>query len=641
MSQISENFLEKNSLFEKNKGDKQELKDDVRITKRGRSRLLEIAFYKKWYMLASAILSIIGVALSFVPYVILYLVLKEILPNLSDLSSINAPLLMTYVGLIALSLILTVAVTFIALTCSHLAAFKTLYKLKIDFAAKLSTLPLGYFNQNSSGKLRKVMDENIESIELFIAHHFPDLVGSFAAPIFIILLLLYFDWRVGLVCLIPIALAYLVQVVSFGGKNKIMYLKIYQNSLEDMNSAAVEYVRGISVIKIFNQTVYSFKKFHSSIVNYTKFCIKYTKMGRAPMTAFITLLNNVSFFIIPIGIWWFSRTTDYAAFALTLIFYMIFSASVVSPFMKLMYVSHKGDMIIDGIQRMDQTFNTPSVKESDSPADPKSVVGRSIRFENVSFSYTENNENKALSDICFKAQEGQITALVGKSGSGKSTIAHLIPRFWDVDGGTIYIGDTDIQELKTDDLMDMISFVFQDTYLFKQSVKENIRIGNPKATDEEIKVAAKSAQCDEFIQKLPNGYETVINSKGIHLSGGELQRIAIARAILKDSPIIVLDEATAFADPENEYKIQEAFKELVKRKTVIMIAHRLPTIRTAHQIIVMDEGEIAESGTHNELILKNGVYKKMWDAYNSTLTWKISQEETSKQVQNSVNGSVI
>ena len=621
-SNIENSNQNQNSLIQRKNSS--EIQEDVKNTKKGRARLFEITFQKKWYMLASAIFSIIHVAFSFVPYIFLYLVLKEILPNLADLSQINGELLTTYIAGIAGSIVLTVLTMFISLMFSHLAAFKTLYNLKVDFASKLSTLPLGYFNQNATGKLRKTMDENIESIELFIAHHFPDLVGSFAAPIVLILLLLYFDWRIGLICLIPVIIAYSIQAISFGGKNKIIFLKIYQDSLEEMNVSAVEYIRGISVIKIFNQTVYSFKKFHTSIMKYTEFCIKYTYMCRTPMIAFITILNNVSFFLIPVGIWWATRTSDYAAFALTFIFYMIFSAAVTSPFMKLMYVSNKGDVIIEGILRMDQTLNTPSVIESPNPVPPINVIGRSVRFENVSFSYT-GDENNALSNISFTAKEGEITALVGKSGSGKSTIAHLIPRFWDADSGTIYIGNTKIQDLRTDDLMDMVSFVFQDVFLFKQSVMENIRIGKPNATVDEVYAAAKAAQCDEFIRNLPLGYETIIDSKGVHLSGGERQRIAIARAILKDSPIIVLDEATAFADPENEYKIQEAFKELVKEKTVIMIAHRLPTIRTAHQIIVMNDGKNEESGTHDELIQKGGAYKKMWDAYNSVLEWRIVQ----------------
>ena len=639
MSPTTENIENQNPLIQRTKDPI--IQEDVINMKKGRARLFEIAFYKKWYMLASSIFSVVQVAFSFAPYIFLYLVLKEILPHLSDLSQVNSELLMMYIGGIVIAIVMTLVTMLIALMFSHLAAFQTLYHLKVDFASKLSTLPLGYFNQNATGKLRKVMDENIENIELFIAHHFPDLVGSFAAPIVLVLLLLYFDWRVGLICLVPVIIAYAIQAISFGGKNKIAFLKIYQSSLEDMNVSAVEYIRGIAVIKIFNQTVYSFKKFHTSIMKYTEFCIKYTYMCRAPMTAFITILNNVSFFLIPVGIWWVSRTTDYAAFALTFIFYMIFSASITAPFMKLMYVSNKGDIIIDGIHRMHRTFETPSVKEPENPVSPKNVIGRSVQFENVFFSYTEDEENNALSNVNFTAREGEITALVGKSGSGKSTIAHLIPRFWDADQGTVYIGDIDIRDLKTDDLMDNISFVFQDVFLFKQTVMENIRVGNPNAADEEIFAAAKAAQCDDFIRNLPNGYETVIESKGVHLSGGERQRIAIARAILKNAPIIVLDEATAFADPENEYKIQEAFKELVKEKTVIMIAHRLPTIRTAHQIIVMDEGKIAESGTHDELIQKGDAYKKMWDAYNSVLQWRISKHSNPVTPEDSAQRSVI
>lgn len=617
-----ENYYEnRNSAFQKVKSDT--LAEETRTVKEGRSRLLEIAFYKKGWMFASAAFSVINVALSFVPYIILYLVLLEILPNLSNLSQIDVALLMTYVGLIIAAIILTPVTMLIALMCSHYAAFQTLYKLKIDFAAKLETLPLGYFNRNASGKLRKIMDDNIESIELFIAHHFPDLVGSFTAPIVLVALLMYFDWRVGLICLLPVAAAYVIQAVSFGGKNKIVFLKTYQDALEDMNVSSVEYVRGISVIKIFNQTVYSFRQFHDSILNYTKFCIKYTYMCRLPMTAFTTILNNISFFLIPVGIWWVTRTTDYAAFALTFIFYMIFSASLTSPFMKLMYVSNKGDVIIDGIRRMDETFNTPSVKEPSVPVNPAAVAGRSVRFDNVSFSYGADSSAKALDGISFKAEEGQVTALVGKSGSGKSTVSKLIARFWDTSGGRIFVGGIDIKTVDPEHLMEYMSFVFQDVVLFDDTVFNNIKLGRHDATDEEVYAAAKAAHCDDFVSKMTDGYRTVIGENGSQLSGGERQRISIARALLKDAPIVLLDEAMASLDPENEGEVQSAISRLIDSKTVVVIAHRLRTIMYADKIVVLDSGRVVEQGTHDELIRNDSLYARMYGIQKKSMDWSI------------------
>lgn len=589
-------------------------------------RMWELAFTKKSLVIASCIFSIASVAMSFAPFVAIYYIIQELVLNMKDLSGLNSGYMVKMGWLAGGTAIAAVLLNFIALMFSHLAAFKTLYILKLRFTSHLASLPLGFHTENSTGKIRKVVDENIEKIEGFIAHQLPDLVGSFATPITVLCILFFFDWRMGVACLVPIILVYAMQMVYMGSAEDI---KKYQDSMESMSNAAVEYVRGISVVKAFNQTVFSFRKFYETIETYGDFALRYTKSFKTPMSMFMAILNNCYLFIVPVAIWLSSSTQDYPRLAMSILFYLIFSTAITGPFLKLMYVSQKGKQIADGISRMDKVLNSQPLPET---ASPKTADGYDIAFNNVSFSYSENGDSKALSGISFVAKQREITALVGPSGSGKSTIAHLIPRFYDVQSGWISIGGTDIRDMSGDYLMNIVSFVFQDVFLFQQSIIDNIRIGNPSASREQVINAAKAAQCHSFIEKLPNGYDTIIGTANIHLSGGERQRVVIARAILKNAPIIVLDEATAFADPENEHKIQLAFEELMKNKTVIIIAHRLSTVRGADKILVVDNGEISEYGKHDELVTNKGRYSQMWQQYTSAMSWTMNSKEAKADV---------
>lgn len=397
----------------------------------------------------------------------------------------------------------------------------------------------------------------------------------------------------------------------------------YQHSLENMNNAAVEYIRGISVVKAFKQTVYSFHRLHETIKEYTSVVIPYTLSWENMMSAFMTIINHIYLLLLPVGILIGMNTGDFKDFASRFIFYLVFVPSIAGILSKIMYVNSDAMRIANGVEAMDQILAEPELKQ---PPVPKTTDRYDVKFENVSFSYEKDKEKQAISNVSFHARQGEVTAIVGPSGGGKSTIAHLIPRFFDVDQGTVSIGSVDIRQMESRYLMEQVSFVFQDVYLFKQSIRDNIRLGNQNASDEQIQAAAKAAQCHDFIMALPNGYDTVIGEQGIHLSGGEQQRIAIARAIVKDAPVIVLDEATAFADPENEHLIQKAFEKLMQGKTVIIIAHRLSTVRNADHIIVMDNGRVAEEGSHDALLQKGGRYASMWKTYNETASWTMEKE---------------
>lgn len=584
----------------------------------GMKRMWEIAFTKKALVLASCILAIMSVAVSFVPFIAIYYIISHLAVNMSNPNGLEGSYMIRLGWIAGGAAIGAILLNFLALMCSHLAAFKTLYHLKLKFANHLASLPMGFHTENSTGKIRKVVDENIEKIEGFIAHQLPDIVGSFATPIVILIILFVFEWRLGLATLVPIIVLYILQSI-YTGKNAMKFIKIYQDSLEDMNNASVEYVRGISVVKAFSQTIYSFRKFYDSIKTYGDFALAYTKTFKNGFVMFLVVLNNIYIFLIPVIIWLSGGVTDYPQFAMSALFYLIFSVSITAPFLKLMYVSQKGKQIADGIQRMDRVFSVEPLPEAENP---KTVDSFDIVFQNVSFSY---GESEALSNVSFTAKQREVTALVGPSGSGKSTIAHLIPRFYDVNSGDIKIGGVDIRDMSSQYLMQIVSFVFQDIFLFQQSILDNIKIGNKDASREEVIAAAKAAQCHEFIERLPMGYDTVIGTNNIHLSGGEKQRIIIARAILKDAPIIVLDEATAFADPENEHKIQMAFEQLMKNKTVIIIAHRLSTVRGADKILVIDEGRLVEEGKHDVLVGSGGRYSHMWQQYTAAMSWRITE----------------
>lgn len=592
--------------------------------KTGTARLLELASTKKPLVIGSVILSSLASIAGFVPHIAIYLIVREILGGLPDLAAMNASLVIQYGWLAFAGVVGNILLYFGALTCSHLAAFGTLYELKVNFASHLAKVPLGFHVLIGSGKLRKIMDENIENIEGFIAHQLPDLVAAFVAPVAMAVILLAVDWRFGLAAMLGVAVAFVIQFSLYGNAGAKAMMEKYQSSIEEMNNASVEYIRGISVVKAFRQTVYSFRRLHETIKAYTSMVIPYTLSWENSFSGFVTLVNNIYLFVLPVGVLVGAGSADYAGFASTLIFYLMFTPSIASVLMKIMYVNGNAMKIIGGVEAMDAILAQPELPQ---PASPKTVSQYDVAFQDVTFSYDKDGKTEALSGVTFAAKQGEITAIVGPSGGGKSTIAHLIPRFFDVSGGAITIGGADVREMSTPYLMDQVSFVFQDVFLFKQSVMDNIRMGKQSASDEQVIEAAKAAQCHDFIMKLPKGYDTVIGTKGVHLSGGERQRIAIARAIVKDAPVVVLDEATAFADPENEHLIQRAFERLMKNKTVVMIAHRLSTIRSADSIVVVDGGRIIERGRHDELLAAGGKYGEMWRVYNETASWSMAKNE--------------
>jgi ATP-binding cassette subfamily B protein len=590
--------------------------------KKGMARLLELGARKKGLIVSSCVLAVISVAVSFAPFVAIYYIIRELVVHFADLGALDTAYIVRLGWLAAGSAVAAILLNFLALMCSHLAAFKTQYELKLEYAAHIASLPLGFHSANSTGKLRKIVDENIEKLEGFVAHQLPDMAGSFAMPVVTLVMLFVFDWRLGLASLVPIIAAYALQMVAYGGDRSKKFVKLYQDSLEDLSNASVEYVRGISVVKAFNQTIFSFRKFHETITDYGQFVKAYTIAFEGFMAAFMVIVNHVYVFLIPALILMAGGAEDYAQFALAAVFYIVFSFSLATPFTKLMYVSALSTQVSDGIERMDNMLAARPLPEAKAP---KTAAEYSVSFENVVFSYVsgEESETAALNGVSFTARQGEVTALVGPSGSGKSTIAHLIPRFYDVNEGAVKIGGADIRDMASEYLMSIVSFVFQDVFLFKQSVADNIRIGDKNASREQVIAAAKAARCHEFIEKLPQGYSTEIGSSGAHLSGGERQRIVIARAILKNAPILVLDEATAFADPENEQKIQLALSELMKDKTVIIIAHRLSTVRGADKILVADRGKIVEEGRHETLVSANGRYSRMWEKYTGAMDWTL------------------
>ena len=589
--------------------------------KTGLARCMELASGRKGLIFLSAALSSLAAVASFIPYLAVYFMIRLIFGAFPDFDALDMGSVMGYGWMALAGIIANILLYFLAIFCSHIAAFGTLYDLKVLFADHITKIPLGYHLTIGSGRLRKIMDENIESVEGFIAHQFPDFVASVTAPVVMVIILFAVDWRFGLASLVGIILAFAAEFIGFGSGAMKENMGKYQKASEEMNNASVEYVRGMSVVKAFNQTASSFKKLEEAITGYTEWVLKFALGWQNCMPAFTTIINNIYLILVPVGILIGSRSADFTEFAMTFIFYLLFVSAIAGVLNKIMYISESFMQIDGNVARMDEILNIPEMPETPHP---KEHVGEDVVFDNVSFTYTGDPAGKALDQVSFAAGQGQVTAVVGPSGGGKSTIASLISRFWDVSGGRITLGGVDIRDMAHEELMRHVSFVFQDIFLFKQSILDNIRMGNETATEEEVAEAAKAAQCHDFITKLPEGYHTVVGANGVHLSGGERQRIAIARAIIKDSPIIVLDEATAFSDPENEYLIQKAFEKLMAGKTVIIIAHRLSTIRSADQIIVMEKGKLTESGKHEELLKSGGRYAQMWEHYTEAVNWKIS-----------------
>ena len=594
--------------------------------KKGLPRLFEIAGGKKGLLILAGVLSALSACCMLIPYLAVYQVLNNLLENAGEINNVNKEYLTDWGWIAFAGLIGGLLLLYGALMSSHMAAFRILYGLRVRLSEHIGRLPLGYLNNSSTGAIKKALEQNVEKIELFIAHTIPDLVNAAATVAVMFVLFFSLNGWMAAACLLAIVISILVQFSLMFGRKSEDFFRQYFDTSEQMSASAVQYVRGMPVVKIFGQTVASFRQFSQSIYAFKKYALHVCDTYQPGMVWFTVLLNSIVTFILPVGLLLLSREPGNVVLAGVYLFFIILGPGVAAPFHKLTFLASNTREIDEGVSRLDAIFEEKPVPE---PVIPQSPHKHDIRFEHVSFSYENTKETtrtEALKDISFTAHAGEITALVGPSGSGKSTIANLIPRFWDVTQGAIKIGGINIREIATEQLMDRVSFVFQDSFLFFDTLYENIRVGKPDATEEEVHAAARAAQCDEFIGRLPQGYQTLIGEGGVYLSGGEEQRVSVARAILKNSPILVLDEATAFADPENEYKMQLALQELIKDKTVIIIAHRLSSIISANQIIVLKEGEIVQKGVHAELSRKEGVYKKMWDAYTDAFQWTLKTE---------------
>ena len=593
--------------------------------KKGLSRLFEIAGQRKGLLILAGLLSAGSAVCMLVPYWAVYEILKELLSNGSNLSALDGTDMMRWGWIAFGGLVGGLILLYAALMSSHVAAFRILYGLRVRLSEHIGKLPLGYLNNTSTGAIKKTMDQNIEKIEGFIAHTIPDLVNVMATVVVMLVIFFSLDVWLTVVCLAVVVLSLFLQFSNFMGKRAREFMAIYYDAQEKMSASAVQYVRGMPVVKIFGQSVRSFRQFNTEIQAYKTFALKCCDTYQNGMIAFTVLLNSMVTFILPMGILLLQASPQSLSLAVVWLFFIIMGPGMASPVYKLTFLGGNTRDIDEGVNRIDRILEKKSVPEPEHPQVPAAY---DVEFRHVSFFY-ENMEQgtrtEALRDVSFKAPQGKITALVGPSGSGKSTVANLIPRFWDVVQGKICIGGADIRQIATAKLMDMVSFVFQDTFLFYDTLYENIAVGSPDATKEKVIAAAKAAQCHDFIERLPQGYETRIGDKGVFLSGGEAQRICVARAILKNAPILVLDEATAFADPENEHKMQMALQSLIKDKTVIVIAHRLSSIISAHQIVVMKEGSIVQCGRHEQLFVTEGVYKNMWDAYTSAYHWTLNK----------------
>ncbi len=582
------------------------------------SSLLDYAGGYRKLTILGCTLSGISAILSIMPYVCIWLAAREIFQ--AAFGNIDSGRLVRF-GWLALWFALAGAVVYyLGLICTHLSAFRTEINMCKAAAAHLVEVPLGYFSQNPSGKIRKQIDDNASMTHQMLAHQLPDLIGALVTPVAAVILLFVFDWRMGLICLIPIIISMFLLNRMMGGKNAEFFSR-YQKAIEELSTEATEYVRGIPVVKVFQQTVYSFKSFYASILDYRRLATDYALSCGRPMTAFTTVLNGTFLLLIPAGMFLCRASADGWSVLVDFIFYILFAPMCSLMMTRVMYAGSALMQVKEAAKKMDEIMSTPPLKEAKQP---KNVKRSDVEFKHVTFTYPGAGV-PVLKNISFCVPEGKTTALVGPSGGGKSTAASLIPRFWDVDGGQVLVGGVDVREISTETLMDQVAFVFQDTHLFKASLFENIRAARPEADRDQVEAAAHAAQCGDIIEKLADGLDTVVGTAGIYLSGGEQQRIALARAILKDAPIVVLDEATAFADPENEMLIQKAFETLTKGKTVLMIAHRLSTVQNADEILVLENGEITERGTSKELLDKGGTYASMWKDYQMSAAWKVGK----------------
>lgn len=568
--------------------------------KSGILRLLQIAGKRKLLLIFSGLFALVHVLLSIVPYILVFYIIHELTKG-----KVHFDMAYSYVGYGVIAVVISIIFLFISGILSHIAAFNILYELRKYIAVKVGLLPMGYLNNQNSGALRKVIADDVERIESFIAHQIPDFIKAIALPLVTIFYLFSQDWRLALVSFIPLLILIIWLPFMYSARNKEL-IKNYHSSLEDMNAGIVEYVRAMPVMKIFGQSADTFSRFGQKVRNFDAFVTKWIQTNTPAFAVFMSFMSNALLPVLTLGLYLYFNNGITLS---TLLLFLILGTGYIKPLFALSNITMQLSIINRGVERIDDILNKENLPESGNIIIPSNY---GISFSNVSFAY--HQKDWVLKDINFELKEKSVTALVGPSGAGKSSVAQLISRFWDVSKGSIKIGETDIRVYSTEQLMQMVSFVFQDSFMFQQSMYENIRMGMNKSREDVIN-AAKTAQIHDMIQNLPNGYDTLFGQSGVHLSGGEQQRFQLARAILKNAPILILDEATAFSDPENEYKIQQAFSQLIKDKTVIVIAHRLSTITDADQILVFDKGNIVSKGKHKDLLNKNGLYRRMWEAH--------------------------
>lgn len=581
-------------------------------------RLLSYAGNRKPLTYISWVLSAASALISLLPFWYIWKILDEVISVAPDFD--KAKNITHYGWLAVLFAVLTIFVYICGLMCSHLSAFRIATNIRIALTKHITTLPLGKIEEFGSGKLRRTISETSGAAEGYLAHQLPDKAKAIASIIGLLAMDFIFDWRLGLLSLVPVLIGFIIMMSSMAGPSMQKSMTEYQNALAEMSNEAVEYVRGIPVVKTFGQSVFSFKKFKSTIDNYEKWTTDYTLNMRIPMTLYTLAINSIFAFLI-IGAFWFSHGNITGDFLLDMLFYIIITPVITVVLTKIMYMNENEMMVKDAIDRIDSVLNMESLTD---PAKPSHPADNSVELRGVTFSY--DGTKNALSDISLKISAGQTAAFVGPSGGGKSTLASIVARFFDPQQGKVLVGGVDVKDIGKEELMNTVSFVFQNSKLIKASILDNVRLGKPNATEAEVMQALKAAQCMDIIEKFPNGVNTMIGSEGVYLSGGEVQRIAIARAVLKNSPIIILDEATAFADPDNEAKVQAAFNELARGKTVIMIAHRLSTVVNAERIFVLREGKLAENGTFDELLKNGGTFANMWHEYQRSIERKVEKE---------------
>lgn len=581
------------------------------------SRLMDYAGNYRYFTYASWVLAAASALLALVPFLYIWRIIRDVLevaPNYGE--AVNIP---HYGWMAVLFAIVSYLVYICALLCSHMSAFRVATNLRLETANHLAKLPLGFTEAFGSGKLRKIIQESTGAAETYLAHQLPDKYSAIATPVGLLVLLFVFDWRLGLLSLVPVFLGFGI-MTTMTGKRMEEKMRQYGNALAAMSNEAVEYVRGIPVVKTFGQSVFSFKKFKATIDEYEKWVVAYTKELRMPMLFYTAAVNGVFAFLIAGGLL-MAKNGVTPEFLLNLLFYIIITPVISLTLTKIMYMSENQLIVADALNRIDSVLKAAPVSVSDAPQHPKDG---SVELKDVVFSYDGTTD--VVNGVSLRIPSGSTVALVGPSGGGKSTLASLMCRFFDVKRGSILVGGANVRDIPKEELMNTVSFVFQNSRLLKGTLLDNVKLGKPDATEEEVLAALKAAQCMDIVEKFPDGLHTVIGTKGVYLSGGEQQRIAIARAFLKNAPILILDEATAFADPDNEAKVQAAFAELAKGRTVIIIAHRLSTVANADCIYVVEDGRIVESGTRDALCAKSGIFAKMWQDYGSSVQWKVTKE---------------